>query len=434
MKKKFLIKTLGCKVNQYESQAIREDLVKAGLEECGRQETPDVFIVNTCTVTGEADKESRYSIGLFHRMNPDAKIIVTGCYAEKNGAEIMALSGVSHVLKNGEKNKISALLTDSSVLPRPLKISDFKGHTKAFVKIQDGCENFCAYCKVPFVRGGLVSKAVGDIVEEVRILSSRGFKEIILTGICLGSWGKEISRIAESSGYPGDSNIGLPNVLRAIDKIPGDFRIRLSSIEPKYVTDELLGFMAGNKRICKHLHIPLQSGDDYILKRMNRPYSSDEYRGIIEKAKKAIDGLSITTDVLVGFPGESEKNFENTLELIKDIGPLKTHIFPFSPREGTAAYKMDGVVPKEVAKKRCARLNTIALGASYLFRENFVGTMLDVLVEGARDRSGGMLTGYSGNYIKVVFDGPDEIARKIVPVKMEYITLGETVGIYDSKS
>ncbi|MFA6078338.1 MAG: tRNA (N(6)-L-threonylcarbamoyladenosine(37)-C(2))-methylthiotransferase MtaB [Candidatus Omnitrophota bacterium] len=422
--KRFYIKTLGCKVNQYETQAMREILLKAGFRECLSPDIADIFIINTCTVTGEADKESRRLISFFHKVNPKAKIVVTGCYVERDAEDITFLPGVAHLIKNADKAKIASILdggTEGSEISSGsiLSVSDFKDHTKAFVKIQDGCENFCAYCKVPLVRGPIRSKPVMNVLEEVSNLVANGFKEIVLTGICLGSWGKDLSG-------PGSS--GLVDVLKEFDRVRGDFRIRLSSIEPTYITDELIEFMSGSSMMCRHLHIPLQSGDDNILRKMNRPYTSQEYMTIVNKAKEKIKDVAITTDVLIGFPGESDLNFRNTIKVVKHTVPLKTHIFTYSRRKGTAAYSMEDLSPQNVLKKRYSELNTVALGSSYLYRSSFLNKELDVLVETKRDRTTGLLKGYSDNYIKMLFSGPDKLMRDVVPVKVDYINLMYTFG------
>lgn len=434
-------------MNQYETQAMREILLKGGFKECLSKEIADIYIINTCTVTGRADRESRYMVGLLHKTNPGARIIVTGCYVEGNAQELSFLPGISNIIRNADKARIAEILSE----PRapgavdfkpaihdtrstnheltPLSITDFTGRTKVFVKAQDGCDNFCAYCKIPLVRGPSRSRPIKDIVSEVKTLVDKGFREIVLTGICLGAWGADLqsSIIAKSSGLAGAN---LVDALKAIDKVGGSFRIRLSSIELKYVTDELIEFMAKNKRMCAHLHIPLQSGDDWILKKMNRPYAAQDYKALADKVKKRIKDAAITTDVLIGFPGESSANFRNTVNFIKDILPARTHIFTFSRRKGTAAYEMDQEVKNDVMKKRYYELNTAALSASYLYRKNFLGRILEVLAESRRDRNSGFLTGYSDNYIKVLFEGGDELARQIVPVKIKDINLMYTIGVH----
>ena len=438
-------------MNQYETQEIREQLVAAGFMECLSREVADLYIVNTCTVTEKADRQSRHIIGLFHKTNPDAKIVVTGCYAERDSADISFLPGVNHIIKNIDKSRIADILNDKSDRPvngkdtilntpaspaggqyarRNSGITGFSGHTKAFVKIQDGCENRCAYCKVPLVRGASVSRPIKEVVEEVKTLVGNGFKEIVLTGICLGAWGKDMSP-SWAASY---ASLGLVDVLKAINGIGGDFRIRLSSIEPIYVTGELLRFIAENSRMCRHLHIPLQSGDDDVLKRMKRPYTSEGYKAIVDDCRKKIEGIAITTDIMVGFPGESEENFKNTVRFVKDVLPARTHIFTFSKRAGTAAFEMKPEIDIDTMKRRYCELNVAALGSSCLYRSDFLDKKLDILVESKRDRLSGMLAGYSGNYIRTLFEGADSLMKNIVPVKIYDVNLIRTLGVYEDDS
>ncbi|MDP3804225.1 MAG: tRNA (N(6)-L-threonylcarbamoyladenosine(37)-C(2))-methylthiotransferase MtaB, partial [Candidatus Omnitrophota bacterium] len=431
--KRFFIHTLGCKVNQYESQVMRETLLKAGYRECLSKEIADLYVLNTCTVTHHADRESRRWIGLFHRSNPKAKIVVTGCYVENDSDDISFMPGISLILKNAEKTRIADLLDGVSVSTAgdaPSVITRFEGHTKAFVKIQDGCENNCSYCKVPLVRSAVKSKPVKIITEEVRTLVENGYKEIVLVGICLGAWGRDLFP-DKAAMAPGLKGAALVDALKALENIKGDFRIRLSSIEPKYVTDELIEFMAKTRRMCRHLHIPLQSGDDEVLKMMNRFYTTAEYRALVGKARSKIKGVAITTDVLVGFPGETDERFRNTVNFVKETMPSRTHIFTFSKRKGTSAHEMADAVSDDAAKKRRIALKTAALTASYIYRSGFLGEKLDVLVESRRDKNSGLLTGYTDNYIKAFFEGPDELMKSIVPVKITDMTLAYTMGEYD---
>lgn len=427
---RFFIHTVGCKVNQYESQAMREALIGSGFKESLSAEMADIYIVNTCTVTGHADRDSRYAIGFLHRANPKARIVVTGCYAENNGHLISFLPGVFSIVKNSDKKRIAEILDPALKGDKPFGITGFKDHTKAFVKIQDGCENFCAYCKVPFVRGSPVSRPMAEIVEEVKGLVSNGYKEIVLTGICLGAWGKDLfpHEIARNSGIEGAA---LTDVLKALNKLPGDFRIRLSSIEPKYVTDKLIKFMADNDKMCRHLHMPLQSGDDEVLKRMKRPYTTEDYMALVNSLRLAVKDIAITTDILVGFPGETDGNFKNTVEFIKRFLPARSHIFTFSRREGTAAYSMDGQVDKDTAKRHYYTLRAVAMAASYTYRERFLNEILNVLVENKRDRHTGLLVGYSDNYIRVLFDGPESLMNKIIPIRISEMNLEHTMGVYE---
>jgi len=435
--KRFYIHTLGCKVNQYESQIMREMLVKSGYKECLSKDIADIYILNTCTVTHQADKESRHWVGIFHRTNPLAKIIVTGCFAENDADQISFLPGVSHIIKNSEKHRIAKYLDGSQVASDTtdatgLTIAGFQGHTKVFVKIQDGCENRCAYCKVPLVRGALKSKPVKNIIEECAALAKNGYKEIVLTGICLGAWGKDFfpGEMARTAGLSG---VTLLDALKAINNIEGDFRIRLSSIEPRYVTDELIEFIANTPRICRHLHIPFQSGDDEVLKKMNRPYTTKEYKRIVDAVRSGIKDVAVTTDILVGFPGESVECFKNTVNFIKEIIPSRTHIFTFSKRDGTAAQAMSNEIDAETARRRYLTLKTVAMMASCIYRAKFVGRKLDVLVEAKRDRHSGLLTGYSGNYIKMLFEGSDELMKRVASVKITDITMMHTLGEIDGE-
>lgn len=425
-------------MNQYESQAMRELLLGSGFQESHSKNAADIYIVNTCTVTHHADRQSRYLVNLCRRMNPDAQILVTGCYVENNGHDVSSIPGTVRIVRNEEKGRIAEILNKRKTEGEGrktddfsfLKITDFKGHSKAYVKIQDGCDNHCSYCKVPLVRSRLSSKPINDIVEEAGGLVNNGFKEIVLTGICLGAWGKDLfgEEIARRAGI---RSAGLLDALKSIDKLPGDFRVRLSSIEPRYVTEELVDFMAGNKRMCRHLHIPLQSGDDEILKKMNRPYTQDGYRRLVDMARVKIEGVAITTDVLVGFPGESDNNFNNTLAFVKEMAPSRTHIFTYSRRELTPASSLGGELGAGILKKRYDGLKAAALEVSCEYRKGFLGKELDVLVETKRDRVTGLLKGYSDNYIKVLFKGPDNIMKKVVRIKIKEVDITRTLGVYE---
>lgn len=386
--------TLGCKVNQYETQGIREQLLNAGFRE-NNSETSDIYIINTCTVTAQADRESRRLIRKALYSNPHAKIIATGCLVEKDAQQIRGISDKIHIVPNQQKHNIIGLLKFSNDEPRttnhetfiPLRISRFYGHERAFVKIQDGCNNFCAYCKVPLVRGKSRSRSLQGIIEEVTRLVSNGFKEIVLSGICLGDYRYR--------------NYDLADVLASLEKIEGEFRIRLSSIEPQLIDDRLINTMADCGKVCPHLHIPLQSGDNAILKKMNRRYAVKDYLSLVARIKKKIKNAGVTTDILVGFPGEKEKNFCNTIRCLKEVLPLRTHIFSFSPRQGTAAFNLPGRLEAQVVKERVDLLKEVVAECSYKFRRGFLGKRFTVLIESQPDRENGFLCGYSENYIRV---------------------------------
>lgn len=413
---------------------MRELLVRAGFEESGPGDIADIYIVNTCTVTGEADRESRSALGHFHKANPDARIVVTGCMAENDASALSSLPGVSDVLKNSEKNRIARVVSGcnahgSGPGAEELSVSDFKDHSKAYVKIQDGCDNRCSYCKVPLVRGRSKSRPIEEIVREVDGLVRNGFKEIVLTGICLGAWGREMGfGSAARSVNSGGTN--LVDALKTLDKIVGDFRIRLSSIEPKYVTDELIDFMAGNKRMCAHLHIPFQSGDDDVLRLMNRPYTSAEYRAIADRVRARMPHIALTTDILIGFPGESDARFGNTMAFVKAVAPSRTHIFTFSRREDTPAYDMPDTAERSVLRKRYDSMKAAAFEAAYMYKRGFIGKELRVLVETIRDGSTGLLKGYSDNYIQIQFAGDDDIMRNVVTVKVVGLDPERVMGAY----
>jgi len=404
--------TLGCKVNQYETQAIREKFLYAGFKE-NNSEIADVYIVNTCTVTARADRESRRLIRRLLRSNPDSKIIATGCYIEKDAAKILSISNKTRIVPNCQKHLLLESLRDSlndgkNEAFLPLKISDFKDHERAFVKIQDGCDNLCSYCKVPLVRGASRSRSPKEIIAEVERLTRRGFKEVVLTGICLGSYHYR--------------SFDLVGVLSALENIEREFRIRLSSIEPQLICDDLIGRIADSEKICPHLHIPLQSGDNKILKRMNRQYTREKYLSLIAKIKKKIKDAAITTDILVGFPGEEEKSFRNTLRCLKEVLPLRSHIFSFSPRQGTAAFNLQERVEPGLIKERVSLVRKAATQCSYKFRKPFSGKQLTVLIESQPDKQRSSFCGYSENYIRVIVENAEKRdINKLVKVKVKTV-------------
>lgn len=420
--------TLGCKVNQYETQAIREKFLRAGFRE-NNSEIADVYIVNTCTVTARADRECRRLIRRLLRSNPDSKIIATGCYIEKDAASILGISNKIQIVRNRQKHLLAGvrfiepnragLINQAPALRDslnggkneaflPLKISDFKDRQRAFVKIQDGCNNFCSYCKVPLVRGASRSRSLKEITAEVERLTGRGFKEIVLTGICLGSYHYK--------------SFDLVGVLNALENIKGEFRVRLSSIEPQLISNDLIGRIADSEKICPHLHIPLQSGDNKILKRMNRRYTREKYLSLIARIKKKIKDVAITTDILAGFPGEEENNFRNTLRFLKEVLPLRSHIFSFSPRQGTAAFNLQERVEPELIKERVVLLKKVAKESSYKFRKPFSGKPLTVLIESQPDRQRGSFCGYSENYIRVIVENAEKRdINKLVKVKVRTV-------------
>lgn len=406
---KFL--TLGCKVNQYDTQVMRQRLIGAGFGEC-RQGPADVYLINTCTVTSSADTKSRALIRRCARENPRAQVIVAGCLAELDSQKIVKIPGVSRVIKRQDKEgfvefmggSLAAHVSDNAGINAP---GAFCGHTRAFLKVQDGCDNFCSYCRVPLARGPSRSRQLDEVLLEARALAAAGFKEIVVSGICLGSYGKDISERA-----------GLAELVSALAGIDGLLRVRLSSIEARDVTQGLINAMADSPKLCRHLHIPLQSGDDAILERMNRRYSRREYLGLVERIRRRMPEAAITTDCLVGFPGEEESHFRNTLSLIKDILPLKVHIFPYSRREGTlAARNFRESADPRVIKERIARLKSASLDCSRDYRKKFTGKAAVVLIEEAKGR-GCLWKGYTDNYISALVESRQDLRNKAVRVRL----------------
>ncbi|MDD3275218.1 MAG: MiaB/RimO family radical SAM methylthiotransferase [Candidatus Omnitrophica bacterium] len=367
--------TLGCKANQYDTQSIRERFLSRGFREAKAEELPDYFLINTCTVTSSADQKSRNIIRRCVQSGPRPKVIVTGCLVEKDWEEIKKIEGVYLVVKK-------------SFFPD--EISGFSQRTRAFLKIQDGCDNFCSYCKVALVRGRPRSKPLKDLLREAGRLAAAGYKEIVLTGICLGSYGK-----GEKNGDT------LIEVIGSLEKIEGLERIRLSSIEAGDVTSGLIRCLRRSKKFCRHLHIPMQSGDDRILRLMNRKYGRENYKDLVSGLKSAVPGISITTDCMVGFPGETETAFRNTLDLVKSVKPLKVHIFPYSVRPYTRAAGFTGKVAPETIRRRGLELSAAAAECREDFMEGFTGKSARVLVEGRFKEQAGYLEGLTDNYLRV---------------------------------
>jgi threonylcarbamoyladenosine tRNA methylthiotransferase MtaB len=396
--------TLGCKANQYDTQSIREKFLSKGFTDNENSSRADYFLINTCTVTSGADQKSRNIIRRCIRSNPKAKVIVSGCLVEKDWKALADIKGISLIVKK-------AFFPD--------EISGFSQHTRAFLKIQDGCDNFCTYCKVALVRGGKRSKSINQVVKEAGRLVACGFQEIVLTGICLGSYGEDLS--------PGKN---LIDVIEALEEIKGLSRIRLSSIEAGDVSPGLIKLLANSKKFCRHLHIPIQSGDDSILKRMNRKYTGQKYQDLIFRIKRDIPGISITTDCLVGFPGEGEENFNHTVNLVKKIMPLKVHIFPYSIRSGTKAAGFNGLVEAKTIKARCAKLENVSRECQDKFIKGFIGKKSLVLIEGVCKDKAGYLEGLTDNYLKVSLAFKPGLKNKIVRAKLKRIAGDGFLGEY----
>ena len=416
--------TLGCKVNQYETEAILGEFFRNGFRLVPFKEKADVYLVNTCTVTAKSERESKYAVRQAKRFNPRAKIIVTGCLAQTQREELAGLPEVVLTAGNPEKEKIFTLfkkaldsgktqISVSDSLDRltwdNLKIEKFHRHTRAFIKIQDGCDAGCHYCIVPRVRGKMISRPLPAVKEEVRRLVNHGFKEIVLTGIRLGKYGEDLK--------PGTT---LAEVLKELENEPELLRIRLSSLEPGEFTSGLIRQIAGSRKICPHFHISLQSGDNEILSRMGRNYTGEEYLSLIGEIKRLIPEASFSTDIMVGFPGEEEGHFQNTVDFLKNVGFNQLHIFTFSPRKLTLAANFSGQVPLSVKKNRSRRLHQLAEELKRNYRGTWKDKTLEVLVE-KKDKSGN-LSGLTRNYVRLSFPGEASLINQLVKVRIGEFT------------
>ena len=410
--------TLGCKANQYDTQCIREDFLGSGFKEQDEGKKAEIYVINTCTVTHRADSGSLNLVRRAKRENPKAAIVVTGCLAELDRDKIALVDRNILIAGNNQKRRIVALFRKYPVSGNGKGISYFKGHTRAFLKIQDGCNNACSYCKVPLVRGASVSRPLAEIIDEAKRLAENDYKEIVLTGICLGSWGKDL-----------EPRVGLTEVIKRLEGVRGIARIRLSSIELQDVSEELIKHMAASDKLCRHLHIPLQSGDDSILKKMHRRYTRAEYLAKIKNIKRRIPGIAITTDVLVGFPGESEKNFLNTAGVIKEIQPLKVHLFPYSKREHTfAALRFKEGAQPLVMKQRCGFLRGVSEKCAREFKKRFLDKKTSVLIEGRCRFYAGFWEGHTGNYIKVLLKSRRDLKDTLVVARLKKIEADSVVA------
>ena len=407
--------TLGCKVNQYETQLVKEMLEQSGYREANEGEPAELCVVNTCTVTHEADAKGRQTIRRLAHDNPGAAIVVMGCFATRDPGAVARLPGVTKVVT--DKRRLAEELSDFGVEKLPKSITRFDGHQRAFVKVQDGCLLNCTYCIIPHVRPNLGSRAPDEIVEEIRGLVERGCPEIVLTGIHLGHYGIDLSR-----GRPKAEWRRLWHLLERIANLPGDFRIRLSSLEAAEVRDDLVRVLAGHPRICPHLHLCLQSGSDRILAAMKRRYTSAGFLERCRRLREALDEPAFTTDVIVGFPGESDADFEATCRIAREVGFCKIHVFSYSPRTGTLAATLNERVPPPIVAERRRRLQELESELFVDYARRLVGRTLDVLVEGNDPDRLGYVRGTSCRFVPVNFPGDGgTLLRKRRPVQVQGI-------------
>jgi threonylcarbamoyladenosine tRNA methylthiotransferase MtaB len=421
--------SLGCKVNQYEMRSAAEDLRRRGFELVPFGAPADACVVNTCTVTHEADAKSRATLRRAARCGDDPVVVATGCYAEMAPAAVEAVDGVTAVLPNREKPRLAEVVEEllqrsgrllfdlDEAPPAPpegllsLEVGPLT-RTRAVLKVQDGCNHFCSFCIIPFARGRLVSRPEAEVITEARRLAEAGYRELVLTGICIGDYGDE-----RGFPRPEDGRDPLASLLDRLAEVSGIARLRISSIDPADISADLIETLSRLPQVCRHLHLSLQSGDDEVLRRMRRRYDAATFEHLVARLRAAIPGLALTADVIVGFPGETERQFGETVRVCERSRFSKIHVFPYSPRSGTRAAEWpDDVAPAE-KDRRARALMTLSDRLALDFAQSFLGDTVEVLVE-HRHRRSGLLTGLTDNYIRVQFEGPDEWRGELAPVKV----------------
>ena len=431
--KKVAIHTLGCRANQLESSIISDSFKKYGWEVVDFKESADIYVINTCTVTGKSDNESRYYARKARKINPNAKIVLCGCYSQVSPEEVAQLDEVDLVLGNTEKLEIAGLLTSPQVfeLENKIYVSDImqkdsfqdkvvfsaSGRTRANIKIQDGCNHRCTYCIIPYARGKNRSNGLNNILNQIDEITKQGFQELILSGIHLGQWGRDLNPRTE-----------LYELLQKLESIDSLKRYRLSSLDPMELNEEIIKTITNSKKFCRHLHISLQSGNNSILKAMNRRYTVEYYSELINRLTDNIPDLAIGSDIIVGFPGETEEQFEDTCNNLKNLPISYIHVFSYSKRKGTPASLMQNQVSEHIKKERNKKLTALAKEKNLEFRQSFIGKELEVLVEFARDRKTGFLKGVTDNFIPVMLEGSDKLKNQIIKVQVTEVKGDKTFG------
>ena len=431
MKKKIIINTLGCKVNQFESASFLCGFEDSGCRTALPGEDADIVVINTCAVTAKAGAQSRQTVRRLMRRHPKAKIVITGCYAQMAANELAEIvetpvciigNGNKHLLVEAALKEtpcdltmiMGKILNKKEICSLPMK--RFGDRTRAYIRVQDGCQNFCTYCIVPYTRGPNRSVPLNEVLEQTARFEEAGHKEIVVTGIHVGMYGKDLKEQGN-----------ITDLMRTICKAHPGIRFRLSSIEPQEITDELLDAMQSCDNFMPHFHIPLQSGDDTILTRMHRGYDRETFRKIVQKCTAVFPDAAIGIDILAGFPGEGEEQFENSRKLLEEIDGTYFHVFPYSKRPGTPAASFKNQVPKTVSQQRVAELRKLADAKKEAFYQRFLGTERPVLVEHKRNKDN-MLTGFTDNYIPVAFPGDDTLMGTVVSVHLEKIDNNTVVG------
>ncbi len=412
--KRVAFTTLGCKVNMYDTEAMRELFLNRGYTEVDFDSEADIYLINTCSVTNFGDKKSRQVIRRAKKLNPNAIVIASGCYAQTAPEAVAAVEGVNIItgikdranivdIVEGYNGGVLNLVSDirTAVEFEPLTVTRLEGHTRAYLKIQEGCNRFCTYCIIPYARGPIRSRRPEDVLEEVRKLAANGFKEIVLTGIHIASYGLDL-------------NCGtyLADIIEMVHRTEGIERIRFSSMEPLAVTEEFISRMKALPKVCDHYHLSLQSGCDKTLHEMGRRYTSDQYYQAVERIYRAYPDGAITTDIIVGFPGESDEDFKESAAFAQKCGLARIHVFPYSPKNGTPAAKRKDQVPPQIKSQRAAELGEISSRLQRNFMSRFVGRTMPVLFE--REIEPGVYEGYTTNYIRVIAKSKDSLRNRII--------------------
>jgi threonylcarbamoyladenosine tRNA methylthiotransferase MtaB len=426
------ITTLGCKVNQFESASFASRFEEQGAKLVAGSGDADVCVINTCAVTAKAGAQSRLAIRQAIRRNPRARVVVTGCYAQIASGQVVELCEQPIcVVGNGQKHLlVDIALTDrqcdlemyigdigSQRLITPLSVRRFAGRTRAFLRVQDGCNRFCTYCIVPYSRGRSRSLEPDRVLDQVAVFSDEGYRELVVTGIHVGHYGLDF-----------EPRLRFADLLKLLAERQDSMRYRISSLEPLEITDEILAILAHFPKFMPHLHIPLQSGDDLILRKMNRPYTRDEFARIVEKCRLLLPEAAIGIDVLVGFPGEDDRAFRQTVELLELLPVSYLHVFPYSKRPGTVAAGLPGQISNLIKQERVSILRELDREKRRAFYSSQLGKVRDTLFEGGRS-AGGLVKGFTDNYVPVFCRAPGSIANQVVPVRLAELTEGGVLGI-----
>ncbi len=425
---RFYIKTLGCKTNQYESDRLAKELILRGWDKVSEKDNPDICLVNTCTVTKQADRKSRQMLRKLISKNPDSKVIAMGCYVNRDKEELKDINGIFGVFPNEKKADLPDILEDILRIPKSSNFNinrtrlsnielgrtkpeflNYSSHTRALVKIEDGCDNFCSYCIVPYVRGKPISRNKKEIINEIKYLVSEGVKEVVLTGINIGIYGKEL-----------ENETDLTGLIEEILKKTNIFRVRLSSIDVNNISSSLIDLLSENNRLCPHLHISLQSGSDRILKMMRRGYNIKQFQEKINKIRFKIPKIAITTDLIVGFPGEQERDFQANLKILKKLYFSKVHVFKYSERPGTIAEKMKDKVSSHLINMRSEKTLKLADKLRINYLKSNIGEKVKVLIEN-NGKNDYQKMGTSENYIKVLFGDRTSRKGEIVDVLLQKV-------------